>query len=170
MQSLYGFLVLFPDGRSILQKVEDFSAHTHSGEFLASETIKVLKDIGPDKFIAIVTDNAANMAVQAADATLASVFRYFLYLGRFASCKPVQDGCQSHEETTATPSQQQQQQPQQQQPQPQQRVTEEFADQVMLDEEADAKGQSVRHAGDLGCRKQEVQRWLLKPISLVLCL
>ncbi|KAL0038982.1 hypothetical protein WJX77_004093 [Trebouxia sp. C0004] len=61
MQSLYGFLVLFPDGRSILQKVEDFSAHTHSGEFLASETIKALKDIGPDKFIAIVTDNAANM-------------------------------------------------------------------------------------------------------------
>ena len=37
MQSLYGFLVLFPDGRSILQKVEDFSAHTHSGEFLASK-------------------------------------------------------------------------------------------------------------------------------------
>ena len=32
------------------------------------------------------------------------------------------------------------------------------------------QGQSVRQAGDLGCRKQEVQRWLLKPISLVLCL
>ncbi|KAL0023282.1 hypothetical protein WJX77_003108 [Trebouxia sp. C0004] len=84
------FLCLFPDGRSILQKVEDFSAHTHSGEFLASETIKALKDIGPDKFIAIVTDNAANMAVQAADATLASVFRYFLYLGRLPStCIPL---------------------------------------------------------------------------------
>lgn len=28
---------------------------------LLGETIKALKDIGPDKFIAIVTDNAANM-------------------------------------------------------------------------------------------------------------
>ncbi|DBA98189.1 TPA: hypothetical protein ACH3X1_014806 [Trebouxia sp. C0004] len=52
---------------------------------------------------------------------------------------PASDVIDVEAQTTATPSQQQQQQPQQQQPQPQQRVTEEFADQVMLDEEADAK-------------------------------
>ena len=28
---------------------------------IADETIKVLKDLGPDKFVALVTDNAANM-------------------------------------------------------------------------------------------------------------
>ncbi|KAL0049019.1 hypothetical protein WJX82_004484 [Trebouxia sp. C0006] len=34
---------------------------THSGRFLADETIEVLKKLGPEKFVAIVTDNAANM-------------------------------------------------------------------------------------------------------------
>lgn len=37
MESLYGFLVLFPDGCSILHKTEDYSEQTHSGQFLAGK-------------------------------------------------------------------------------------------------------------------------------------
>ena len=50
MESLYGFLVLFPDGRSILHKAEDYSDQTHSGRFLAGKQVQVLQCIvhGPD--------------------------------------------------------------------------------------------------------------------------
>ena len=40
MESLYGFLVLFPDGRSILYKTEDYSEQTHSGRFLAGKQVQ----------------------------------------------------------------------------------------------------------------------------------
>ena len=40
MESLYGFLVLFPDGRSILYKTEDYSEQTRSGRFLAGKQVQ----------------------------------------------------------------------------------------------------------------------------------
>ena len=40
MEPLYGFLVLFPDGRSILYKTEDYSEQTHSGRFLAGKQVQ----------------------------------------------------------------------------------------------------------------------------------
>lgn len=36
-------------------------AESHTGEYLAEEIIKVIKEVGPRKVAAVCTDNAANM-------------------------------------------------------------------------------------------------------------
>jgi adenosylmethionine-8-amino-7-oxononanoate aminotransferase len=50
------------DRQEFLYKLRDLSIVRHTAENLAEEIETVLKKIGPDKFAAVVTDNAANCA------------------------------------------------------------------------------------------------------------
>ncbi|KAL0029083.1 hypothetical protein WJX77_005499 [Trebouxia sp. C0004] len=61
MESIYSFNVIFPDRRTILLKSEDLSTTTHSGHNIAELVIATMKQYGPRKFAALVTDNARNM-------------------------------------------------------------------------------------------------------------
>jgi uncharacterized membrane protein len=48
--------------QEFLYKLQDLSIISHTAQNLAEEIEKVLQKIGPDKFAAIVTDNASNCA------------------------------------------------------------------------------------------------------------
>jgi hypothetical protein len=48
------------DRREYLWKIEDFSSFSITGDFLAAEIEKVIEQIGPKKFVGLVTDGAAN--------------------------------------------------------------------------------------------------------------
>lgn len=51
------------DWREFLYRLRDLSIIKHTAQNLASEIEDVLQKIGPDKFAAVVTDNAANCAL-----------------------------------------------------------------------------------------------------------
>jgi hypothetical protein len=51
------------DRREYLWKIEDFSSFNITGDFLAVEIEKVIEQIGPKKFVGLVTDGAANCVV-----------------------------------------------------------------------------------------------------------
>lgn len=60
-KSLYAYVIITSDRRIYLHSVKDFSDQSHTADFLTTETLKILKDIGEEKVGAFVTDNAANM-------------------------------------------------------------------------------------------------------------
>ncbi|CAJ0757138.1 5600_t:CDS:2, partial [Entrophospora sp. SA101] len=51
------------DRREHLWKIEDFFSFSITGDFLAAEIEKVIEQIGPKKFVGLVTDGAANCVV-----------------------------------------------------------------------------------------------------------
>ena len=59
--SIYSFMILTPTHNRFLYTLNDFSAHSHTTEFLADKIDRILNEIGCDKFAAIVTDNASNV-------------------------------------------------------------------------------------------------------------
>ena len=61
-RSIYNFIIMTHDHQEILYQVRDLSIIRHTAQNLAEEIESILKKIGPDKFAAIVTDNAANCA------------------------------------------------------------------------------------------------------------
>ena len=44
-----------------LYSLHDFSANSHTAEFLVEKIDTILDEVGRDRFTAIVTDNASNM-------------------------------------------------------------------------------------------------------------
>src|SRR5436190_1298482 len=50
-----------PERKEYLYQLCDFSDNSHTGEFLANQIEIVLKEIGPDRFSALVSDNGANV-------------------------------------------------------------------------------------------------------------
>ncbi|GBB84292.1 hypothetical protein RclHR1_09910008 [Rhizophagus clarus] len=61
--SIYNFIIMTHDRREFLYRLRDLSIIKHTAQNLASEIEDVLQKIGPDKFAAVVTDNAANCAL-----------------------------------------------------------------------------------------------------------
>ncbi|GBC13351.2 ribonuclease H-like domain-containing protein [Rhizophagus irregularis DAOM 181602=DAOM 197198] len=61
--SIYNFIIMTHDRRKFLYRLQDFSIIKHTAQNLASEIEDVLQKIGPDKFAAVITDNAANCAL-----------------------------------------------------------------------------------------------------------
>lgn len=59
--SIYSFMILTPMHNKFLYSLNDFSANSHTAEFLADKIDTILNEIGSDKFSAIVTDNARNV-------------------------------------------------------------------------------------------------------------
>jgi len=60
-ESIYCFVIITGNREAILHSASDLSDKKHTGDYLASEMERVIKKVGEGKFIAVITDNAANM-------------------------------------------------------------------------------------------------------------
>jgi hypothetical protein len=61
-QSIYNFVIITSDRREFLYSLKDLSAVSHTADLLESEIKKVLNEVGPEKFAAVVSDNASAIA------------------------------------------------------------------------------------------------------------
>jgi hypothetical protein len=60
-ESIYAFVLFLPSGKEYIHSLKDFSIHTHSADFISKEILKIIEDIGHEKFSSIVSDNASVM-------------------------------------------------------------------------------------------------------------
>ncbi|RHZ86556.1 hypothetical protein Glove_49g10 [Diversispora epigaea] len=60
-QSLYIFLIMTSDGKEYIHSLRNFSKNSHTGEFLKNKIIKVIEEVGAEKFCSIVSDHASNI-------------------------------------------------------------------------------------------------------------
>ena len=51
------------DGREYVHSLKNFSKDSHTGEFLSTEILQILNDIGIKKFNAVISDHASNVAL-----------------------------------------------------------------------------------------------------------
>ncbi|GBC01587.1 hypothetical protein RclHR1_04250003 [Rhizophagus clarus] len=63
-QSIYAFIIITPNRRQYIYSIEDFSSQRYTAEFNEKQLLKVIEDVGKDKFIAVVSDGEA--AIQSA--------------------------------------------------------------------------------------------------------
>ncbi|GAB1523767.1 hypothetical protein RhiTH_006917 [Rhizoctonia solani] len=61
--SVYTFHVSTPSRQSFLMRGEDVSLESHTGEHIASLAKQIIQSIGPERFVAVVTDGAANIVL-----------------------------------------------------------------------------------------------------------
>lgn len=59
--SIWNFTVLTPTRKEYVVKLSDFSANSHTAEFIAEKLEEILNRIGPSKFGTIVSDNGSNV-------------------------------------------------------------------------------------------------------------
>ncbi len=62
-QSLYEFVLITKDQKEYLYSVQNLSNHSHTGNFLAEKIIEIIKDIGAERFVGIVSDNASTIVM-----------------------------------------------------------------------------------------------------------
>ncbi|RHZ88105.1 hypothetical protein Glove_26g273 [Diversispora epigaea] len=62
-QSLYIFLIMTSDEKEYIHSLKNFSKNSHIGEFLKNEIIKVIEEVGAEKFCSIVSDHASNVVL-----------------------------------------------------------------------------------------------------------
>ena len=60
--SIYNFIIMTSDRKEYLHSLKDFSAESHTADFLANKIKEVIEEIGEKKFAAIVSDNASAIA------------------------------------------------------------------------------------------------------------
>jgi hypothetical protein len=63
---------LLPDRKQYVYSIEDYSSHSHTCDFNAEKIIRILEEVGPEKFTAVVTD--AEAAMMAAKRVVTSTF------------------------------------------------------------------------------------------------
>ncbi|RHZ86805.1 hypothetical protein Glove_44g27 [Diversispora epigaea] len=51
------------DGKEYIHSLKNFSKNSHTGEFLKNEIIKVIEEVGAEKFCSIVSDHASNVVL-----------------------------------------------------------------------------------------------------------
>ena len=61
--SIYNFIIMAHNRQEFLYQLRDLSSIKHTAQNLVEEIDKVLQKVGPDKFAAVVTDNASNCAL-----------------------------------------------------------------------------------------------------------
>jgi hypothetical protein len=62
-KSVYDFCLITEERKEYLWCTKDYSDVSHTGEFFGDELIKIVKDIGPEKLGAVVSDNAPDARV-----------------------------------------------------------------------------------------------------------
>ncbi|RHZ82263.1 hypothetical protein Glove_110g116 [Diversispora epigaea] len=62
-QSLYIFLIMTSDEKEYIHSLKNFSKNSHTEEFLKNEIIKVIEEVGAEKFCSIVSDHASNVVL-----------------------------------------------------------------------------------------------------------
>jgi len=50
-------------GKEYIHSLKNFSKNSHTGEFLKNEIIKVIEEVGAEKFCSIVSDHASNIVL-----------------------------------------------------------------------------------------------------------
>jgi hypothetical protein len=60
MQSIYNYIITTDARMEYLIGLRDYSADSHTSEFLASEITKIIEHYKSNRFAAVVTDNASN--------------------------------------------------------------------------------------------------------------
>src|SRR5688572_6274251 len=60
-QSIYAFILILPTGKEYIHSLKDFSLYSHTADFISKEILKVIEDVGCDKFSSVVSDNASTM-------------------------------------------------------------------------------------------------------------
>jgi hypothetical protein len=60
-QSLYVFVVMTDDGKEYVYSLKNFSKNSHTGEFLSTEILRILNEIGIKKFCAVILNHASNV-------------------------------------------------------------------------------------------------------------
>ena len=51
------------DGREYVYSLKNFSKDSHTGEFLSTEILRIINDVGIKKFCAVISDHASNVAL-----------------------------------------------------------------------------------------------------------
>ena len=82
--SIWNFVIYTSSRKQYLYCLKDFSAESHTGEFIAFQIEEVLNKIGTKKFATIVTDGAAN--VKEARRIITTKHPYILNLRCIAHC------------------------------------------------------------------------------------
>lgn len=75
-KSIYAFVIITPSRKQYIHTLVDESSKSHTGSFNASEIERVLISIGPQKFVAIVTD--AESAMQLAKQIISTKYSHIL--------------------------------------------------------------------------------------------
>jgi hypothetical protein len=60
--SIWAFMLITSSRKEYLLKLEDLSSEHHTSKYLSTVIDEVISRVGVDKFVAIVSDNAANIA------------------------------------------------------------------------------------------------------------
>lgn len=75
-KSVYNFIIITPDRKEFLYSLKDFSAESHTADFLASKIQEVIDEIGSEKFAAVVSDNAS--AIAAARRKISEIYPHII--------------------------------------------------------------------------------------------
>jgi hypothetical protein len=57
---LWNFIILTPERKEYFYALKDFSSYSHTADFLFKQIEEIIKEIGAEKILAVVSDNAAN--------------------------------------------------------------------------------------------------------------
>src|SRR5256714_7327656 len=60
-QSIYAFILILPTGKEYIHSLKDFSLYSYTADFISKEILKVIEDVGCNKFSSVVSDNASTM-------------------------------------------------------------------------------------------------------------
>lgn len=60
-ESIYAFILILPSGKEYVHSLRDFSLYTHTANFISDEILKVIEEVGSEKFSSVVSDNASTM-------------------------------------------------------------------------------------------------------------
>lgn len=83
-ESLWNFVIHTPDHKDYLYEIKNLSNNSHTGEFLKSQILSIIEEIGYEKFSAIVTDGGSN--VQKARDLISETFPNILNIRCIAHC------------------------------------------------------------------------------------
>ena len=59
--SIWNFTILTPTRKEYIIQLSDLSADSHTSDFIAEKIEAIINRIGPLKFVAVVSDNGANV-------------------------------------------------------------------------------------------------------------
>ncbi|CAG8836764.1 10902_t:CDS:1, partial [Cetraspora pellucida] len=74
--SYYTFVIITLDRHQYVHSVQDFFSYSYTGSFISNEIIKIIEEIGPKKFKAVVSDGA--IAMQLAKSLVAQKYPYII--------------------------------------------------------------------------------------------
>ncbi|CAG8504857.1 18208_t:CDS:10 [Dentiscutata erythropus] len=74
--SYYAFVIITSDRQQYVHSVQDFFSYSHTGCFLSNEIIKIIEEIGLNKFGAVVSDGA--VAIQLAKNFVANKYPHII--------------------------------------------------------------------------------------------